>query len=101
MRAAIALLMATTVLGPLVSGGAQSNHATFNPKSAPKLAFNAIHNDAMRRRRIWIEPEIPIAQANLGQNPSGPDSFAVTDEVRCRFKPQVVGGSTPTRSVLP
>jgi len=95
MRAAVGLLMAMTALGPTVSGGAQFNHAPSNPKSAPTSAFSAIHDDAMRRARVWIEPEIPIAQANLGQNPSGPNAFAVTDEVRCRFRPQGVGGSTP------
>jgi hypothetical protein len=91
MRGLIALLIATTVLGPALQPSAQSNQA----RSDPKSAFKAVHDDAMRRARVWIEPELPIARANLGQNPPGPDSFAITDEVSCRFKPEGVGGTTP------
>jgi hypothetical protein len=91
MRALMALLIATMWLDTAMELAAQSNHTPANPQSA----FKAIHDGAMRRARVWIEPELPIAQANLGQNPSGPGAFAVTDEVRCRFKPQGVGGTTP------
>ena len=91
MRAPTVLLIATTVLRPAMPASAQSN----SPEAKPRSSFEVVHDDAMRRARVWMEPRIPIADANLGRNPPGPDSFAVTDEVECRFKPQGVGGSTP------
>jgi hypothetical protein len=60
-----------------------------------KPAFDAIHDEAMRRARVWEEPATPIEDAKLDRNPDGPDGFAADDIVECRFTPAGVGGSTP------
>jgi hypothetical protein len=58
-------------------------------------AFNAAHDQALRRAQVWIEPATPIESAKLGENPAGADSFGRDATVDCRFKPGGVAGSTP------
>ena len=57
--------------------------------------FDAKHDEAMRRARVWEEPATPIEEAKLDRNPDGGDGFAPDDIVECRFTPAGVAGSTP------
>src|SRR5688572_2096153 len=61
----------------------------------------AEHDEALRRAQVWFEPAMPIEEARLGENPTGPrgpgdeDTFSPDEEVVCSFKPDFVSGSTP------
>jgi hypothetical protein len=77
-----------TLLLTLVSGP----HVVSNQKPAPD--GTAEHEEALRRAQIWFEPEVPIEEARLGQNP-GNDTFSRDEEVVCSFKPDFTSGSTP------
>ncbi len=55
----------------------------------------AVREEILRRAQVWTEPLVPIEQARLDANPSGPGGFAVSDEVHCRFEPKQLGGNTP------
>ena len=60
-----------------------------------KAAFIAVHDDALRRARVWEEPAIPIEEAKLDRNPGGAHAFGTDEVVECRFKPGGIAGSTP------
>jgi len=64
-------------------------------KSEPPANYAVVHDRALRRAQVWIEPATPIEKARLGENPAGPDSFASDQVVECRFKPGGISGSTP------
>jgi hypothetical protein len=49
----------------------------------------------LRSAQIWMEPKVSIEEARLDANPTGPDGFAVSDEVECEFEPEPLGGNTP------
>jgi hypothetical protein len=53
----------------------------------------ARREDALARAKVWEAPA--RGAASLGANPKGPGSFALDDNVSCRFEPKPVGGSTP------
>lgn len=57
--------------------------------------YSIVHDDALRRAKVWVAPTTPIEKAKLGENPGGRDRFAPDDIVSCRFKPGGVAGSTP------
>jgi len=63
------------------------------PVPAPDYA--AVHDEALRRAQVWVEPRTPIERARLGENPPGPGEFAADQVVDCTFKPGGVAGSTP------
>ncbi len=50
---------------------------------------------ALKGARVWREPDVPIAQANLKENPVGPGAFPTNGEVSCRLVLEPVGGTTP------
>lgn len=60
-----------------------------------KAAFAAIHDEAMRRARVWQEPSTPIDRAQLDRNPDDDHGFATDEVVECRFKPGGAAGTTP------
>ena len=60
-----------------------------------KAAYNAIHDEALRRAQVWEEPATPIEKAKLDRNPDGAHSFAADEVVECRFKPGGIAGTTP------
>lgn len=68
---------------------------TADDKAADKAAFAAMHDEAMRRARVWIEPSTPIEEAKLDRNPDAADGFRRDEIVECRFKPGGIAGSTP------
>ena len=68
-------------------------NAMLRQKSAPE--GTAEHEEALRRAQVWFEPEVPIEEARLGQNPAGDDTFSRDEEVVCSFKPDFTSGSTP------
>jgi hypothetical protein len=57
--------------------------------------FAALHDQVLGRARVWAEPAVPIAAANLGENPGGPTWLARDATVECRFKTGGVAGTTP------
>lgn len=64
-------------------------------KRAEDAAFEAAHNEALRRARVWLAPDTPVERANVRDNPGGPDFLAPDKIVSCRFRPGGVSGSTP------
>ncbi|MCU1383462.1 MAG: hypothetical protein JWL71_2159 [Acidobacteria bacterium] len=60
-----------------------------------KAAFRALHDEAMRRAQVWLEPATPIENAQLDRNPEAADGFAADAVVECTFKPGGIGGTTP------
>ena len=57
--------------------------------------YAAIHDEALRRAQVWVDPSTPIEKARLGENPSGRHSFGADQVVDCTFKPGGVSGTTP------
>jgi hypothetical protein len=51
--------------------------------------------DALRRASVWHTPAIPIPSVDFAQNPPGPDTFATTDVVPCKFELKDSAGRTP------
>ena len=79
-----AAILALPLLSPELGG-----------KPVPRSNYAAVHDEALRRAQVWVEPKAPIEKARLGENPAGRDSFAADQAVDCRFKPGGVAGSTP------
>lgn len=71
--------------------------ATAKPSGTVMDADRALtrRDEALAAARVWNPPAVPIAQANLRDNPSGPMSVQADQEVTCRFTPQEVSGTTP------
>ena len=64
-------------------------------KSETPANYAVVHDQALRRAQVWVEPATPIEKARLGENPAGSDAFVSDQVVECRFKPGGVSGSTP------
>lgn len=62
--------------------------------TAPQPAVE-IRAAALRAARVWQQPAVPIASANLRGNPTGEGGFGVDADVACRFSPTDVEGTTP------
>ena len=60
-----------------------------------KAAFDAIHDAALQRARVWEEPAVPIEEAKLDRNPESGRAFGEDAIVECRFVPGGVAGTTP------
>jgi hypothetical protein len=58
-----------------------------------KAAFEALHDETLRRAQVWHEPATPIEEAKLGRNPD--DEFPADATVECTFKPGPISGTTP------
>ena len=54
-----------------------------------------LREDALAAATVWTAPPVPIAQANLRNNPDGPGFLAADAELSCRFTTQEVSGTTP------
>jgi hypothetical protein len=58
-------------------------------------AGGTVDRDALlATARVWEPPAVPIANAQLGENPSAPWPFRTTDDVTCRFVVAPVNGTT-------
>jgi hypothetical protein len=86
----VAYLLVTLLMA---SSSAFSQGTTSRTRNHP--AYNLVHDDALRRAQVWLDPETPIEETKLGRNPAGPDTFDPDEIVTCRFKPGGVSGSTP------
>ena len=62
--------------------------------SAPPYA-HAARDGALASATVWTQPAVPISQANLRVNPSGPGHIPETAEIQCRFSLKTVSGTTP------
>src|SRR3954470_1775187 len=51
-----------------------------------------VRDDAFVRAHVWSEPATPISQFDFSANPT--DSFAISEEVSCRFVVQKLSGRT-------
>jgi hypothetical protein len=75
----------------LAAGGCgAASQAAAVPDDAEAMAAR---DDALRRARVWAPPAIPVAHANLSDNPAG--TFRPDDVVECVFTTEQVGGTTP------
>lgn len=54
-----------------------------------------VRDEGLAAARVWQPPAIPLAQANLRDNPAGPDTFRADQDVSCRFVVRTVSGLTP------
>ena len=63
--------------------------------AAPALVSSEQREAALRSARVWHEPAIPIAKADLKANPSGPGSLDDDDVVECKLVIKAMGGTTP------
>jgi hypothetical protein len=54
-----------------------------------------LREDALRRARVWREPDQPVASVDLAANPAGPDSFPTDADVPCTFLPNRTSGTSP------
>jgi hypothetical protein len=77
------------------AGGTMPASSQKPTRLIPPASFAAVHDEALRRAQVWIEPATPIPDARPGENPAGSDTFASNAVVSCRFRPGGVAGSTP------
>lgn len=49
---------------------------------------------ALQGARVWRQPAVAVAEANLADNPQGPGGFGASDQLSCKFTLQKVGGTT-------
>jgi len=89
-RQLIAVLIPSLLVG---SSSAFSQDGT--SRARDRIEYSVVHDEALKRARVWLEPATPIEEARLGQNPDGRHTFSVDEVVSCRFKPGGVSGSTP------
>ena len=61
----------------------------------PAGDLQRVRADALKRARVWRPPARPIASADLSLNPAGPDGFAATAVVPCRFQLKSSEGRSP------
>ena len=61
----------------------------------PPAQLEAARRDALQRARVWQEPPVPVAQADLGGEPPGPDALPRESEVVCRFQYRSSPGYSP------
>ncbi len=71
------------------SAATASSTDTASPSAAER------RDRALRSARVWVEPSVPVAQANLAINPASPEGFRADADVSCRFSQTPVGGTTP------
>ena len=73
--------------------------AASGPETTPGSAESArraeIRDEALRAARVWRQPEVPVGQADLRENPAGANAIRTTEDVSCRFRTDPVGGTTP------
>jgi len=50
---------------------------------------------ALRRAKVWTEPEFPIAQADFSKDPKPTDAFRPAEGIDCKLNVVAVGGTTP------
>jgi len=89
MRALAAFLIVASAICDAPASGQKP------PRLIPAASFAAVHDEALRRAQVWIEPATPIPDARPGENPPGADTFATDAMVSCRFRPGGIAGSTP------
>ncbi len=94
VTAALAAILVAGACTGNVNNAAPPEGSVPAPDPAPRHAA-AIRAAALRSARVWRNPDIPIAQANLKDNSPGADGFAAGREVRCRLVLEPVGGTTP------
>ena len=63
--------------------------------AAPEVVTSEQREAALRAARVWQEPAIPIAKANLRVNPAGAGSFKDDEVVECKLVIKAMGGTTP------
>jgi len=69
------------------------NLLAHNSAHASSERWSPEHDDAMRRAKVWVEPDTPMASAQLGANPD--ERFRRDQIVDCRFEPGKATGNTP------
>ena len=69
-----------------------TSHAT---PAAPAFVTSDQREAALRSARVWQEPAIPIAKANLKANPDGPGALKHDEIVECKLVIKPMGGTTP------
>jgi hypothetical protein len=78
----------------LIASGCSAAPQASTPPSDPEVAAAmALRADVLRRTRVWQPPQVPIAEANLAENPRG--GFRSDETVDCAFTTEPVGGTTP------
>ncbi len=82
--------------------------ADYTPRAAddeielPADQLARLREDALRRARVWREPAVPIAQADLTRNPPGPGALSADSRLVCRFQFRSSPGYSPKfHCVLP
>jgi hypothetical protein len=88
------------LIGGLLASGAcrkgpAAKRQNTQAPAAPALVTPEQRSAALRSARVWAPPPIPIGQAKLGVNPSGPGSLDEDAVVTCRLVIKAMGGTTP------
>jgi hypothetical protein len=61
----------------------------------PSDRIAALRRDALPRARVWQEPAVPVAQADLGRNPPAADALRLDSRIVCRFQLRSTPGYSP------
>jgi hypothetical protein len=81
---------------PAAAGGEIAGPQRSSPSADRKPTWTPEHREgALRAARVWRQPAVPIAQADLGRNPPGAAAFTPDDVVECQLLLEPVGGTTP------
>jgi hypothetical protein len=92
-----ALTLALGCAGPdarLPAGDYQPRERSDEVVLAP-AERDAARLDALRRARVWQEPPVPVAQADLEREPAGPDALGRDARLVCRFQFRSSPGYSP------
>jgi hypothetical protein len=63
--------------------------------TVPAAREKQLRDDALARARVWREPAVPPAKADLRRNPGDPDPLDSAHMLACKFLPRPASGTTP------
>jgi hypothetical protein len=84
------------LVAPLLSAACAPGGGAPEAAAAPSVVYTEESRlAALRSARVWQPPAVPIAEANLGEDPSGPAADAGEAPPSCRFVVAPATGTTP------
>ena len=94
-RSTLAIVLAALTASAACRNGDSAGGTSQAKPEAPAFVTAEQREAALRSARVWHEPPVAIAKANLKTNPSGPGSFDDDDVVECKLVIKAMGGTTP------
>lgn len=90
-----ALVLVCLMIGATACGGTNATSKTDTPGSDRDALDPAARDAALASAQIWRAPASPIPRFDFTKNAEGPNGFATSDDVSCRFVVRKSSGLTP------